>query len=192
MFYFQICKRLQYLDAWKRMYSLNKEIYNDPIYDGINPASNRPLETEVDNICVVCKNDDMEPIGIFSVVLTMSRAFRYKIIGKQWVVDSRFQGKGIGSAMCMILENEIKIHWMKGRGLKDRISHYYIGCSSMSKRIQERHGNSFYNGMEDAQKHDLYKFNVDLYRENWEEQYFDEVLKRIESGDFKIDHDLAD
>ena len=176
----EICKREKYIQAWLEMYKSDREIFNDPMYDGVNPMANKtPLKTETDNIAVVAYDIDLtemeqmenfgkgfigKPVGIFSMLITNS-----KNIGKQFVVHKLYQNRGIGKGMLLALEKE----------LKDRgFDQYYIGCSSMSARILKSFGVSPYN--EDFD-HDLFKFTVDLNRPG-----FDDQVKRYLEDRFEI------
>jgi GNAT superfamily N-acetyltransferase len=156
----QICKREHYIEAWKAMYALDKKKWNDPMFDDVNPMLNKtPLGTEVENFCVVAYDGTVEgeqrvmglgkPVGIFCMVVT-ERNGKVKPIGKQFITDPEYQGKGIGKAMLLVLEKELKDHghtW------------YYIGCSKMSAGILRQFGQEPY---ESDEAHDMYKFNVDL------------------------------
>lgn len=164
-------KREEYIKAWMYMYKADKEGFKDHIYDGVNPALNKkPLGTEIDNFCTIvydseidCKDNDFEygrPVGIFSFVITPRQN-----IGKQFIVTKEYLGKGIGK--LLLLENE--------KNLKDNgYDKYYIGCSHCSAGIYRKHlkiepYNSDIEG-------DLFKFNVDLNRESFNEQYTEMVL----------------
>lgn len=171
----QLCKRERYVEAWKAMYFADKRKWNAPMFDGINPMLNKtPLATEIDNFCVVAIDTSVpfegwngKPVGIFSMVVTKN-GDRVKPIGKQFVVDPQYQGKGVGKAMLLALEKELK-----------KVGHtwYYIGCSSMSKRLLESLGAKPYG--EDDQ-HDLYRFNVQLDRSDFDKQYEEYVLNRVD------------
>ena len=159
-------KREEYIKAWLYMYKADKEGFKDPIYDGVNPALNKkPLGTETDNFCTIvydseidCKEYGFEygrPVGIFCFVITPRQN-----IGKQYIVTKEYLGKGIGK--ILLLENEKLI---KDNGFEK----YYIGCSHCSAGIYKKYiGIEPYNSDEE---HDMYKFNVDLNRNNFYEQY---------------------
>lgn len=162
----KIGKREEYINAWREMYKRNKKGFNMEMFDGVNPALNKtPLKTEIDNVAAVAYLNDENgveiPVGIFSFVLTNS-----KIIGKQFVVDPEYQGNGIGKALVLSLEQELK-----------DMGHevYYIGCSKMSAGIMKSFGSIPYS--EDFE-HDMFKFNVDLNRSNFSEQYKKHITDR--------------
>lgn len=162
-----ICKRDKYIEAWMEMYKSDKKVWNDHMFDGINPALNRtPLKTETDNVCAVAY-DGERPIGIFSMVITPS-----KTIGKQFVVHPDYQRKGIGTALLLALEGELKSR---------QLSWYYIGCSNASAKIERRLGAvSFF----DDEFANFHKFNVDLTRPNFNDQYRQFVL----NGNFTLEN----
>jgi len=158
------CKREGYIRAWETMYDLDKKIWMQPMFDGINPALNkRPLSTEVDNFCVMaCDANEPypgypagKPVGIFSMVVT-KRGEAVKVIGKQYVVHPDHQRKGIGTAMMVELMQEL---------MDNGYGWFYIGCSKMSASILKGMGFVPYASDEVG---DLYKFNVDLNAEQLE------------------------
>lgn len=185
MYTLLICKRDKYIEAWKTMYKNNKNKFNTPMFDGINPMLNKaPLKTEIDNICAILYDNNNKiidlygnktplPIGIFSIVITNNNN-TIKLIGKQFIVDPDYQRKGLGKALLLSLEAELK---------KRGYNWYYIGCSSMSSRIQKQFGSIPYHS---DNLHDLYKYNVDLNRIGFYEQY-EKYLKNRE--DIKIVYD---
>lgn len=160
------CKRDEYIKAWNYMYKHNKEGYRNSIYDGINPSLNKkPLGTEVDNFCTVvydssldCKEDGFEygrPCGIFCFIVTPT-----KIIGKQFVVDPDYLGKGLGKAILIENEKILRDHGYEW---------YYIGCSHCSAGIYKKYWNIEPYNSDDI--HDLYKFDVELHRDNFKSLY---------------------
>lgn len=149
-----ICKREDYLAAWKEMYNADKTLWNDEIYDGVNPSLNKELGTETDNFCVVAKNEEGFPIGLFSFVVTPA-----KVIGKQFVVNKNYSGRGIGKALLLEAEKILK---------ENGHEKYYIGCSKMSAGILKSFGIEPYDSDEGK---DMYKFWVELNRPEWENQY---------------------
>jgi GNAT superfamily N-acetyltransferase len=165
-----VCKRDEYIKAWQEMYAADKKKWNDPMFADINPMLNKaPLSTEIDNFCVVAYIPDAasdsgnmesfgKPVGIFSMVVT-ERNGNKKPIGKQYVVDPEHQGKGIGKAMLLVLEKELRSHGY---------TWYYIGCSKMSAGILKSFGQEPYSSDEAG---DLYKFNVDLTCEGFDDAY---------------------
>mgnify|MGYP003372318902 CR=1 FL=1 len=170
------CKREEYIKAWNFMYKTDKKGFNEPLYDGVNPSLNKtPLKTEIDNFCTVaydpnanCEEFDWEkagfkyglPVGIFSFVVTNS-----KIIGKQYIVSPKYARKGIGKAI--LIENEKTL-------LDKGYDKYYIGCSHCSAGIYKKYfGIQPYDSNEE---HDMYKFNVDLKRDNFETLYKEIIL----------------
>ncbi len=161
------CRRDEYIRAWKEMYALDKRKWNAPMFDGINPMLNKtPLDTEVDNFCAVMfdmhesgETKYGRPVGIFSMVVTRNKTGNVKPIGKQFVVDPDYQRRGLGSALLMELEK-----WLKEEGY----TWYYIGCSSMSARIERSFCSEPFS--EDP-VHDLAKFNINLNRDNFDDQY---------------------
>jgi len=163
-FVIQRGKREDYIKAWNYMYKRNKEGYKNPIYDGVNPALNKkPLDTETDNYCTIAYDADEKvegfelgrPCGIFSFVVTPS-----KVIGKQFIVDPDYLGKGLGKALLIVNEKTLK---------DNGFTWYYIGCSHCSAGILKKYWNlTPYNSNEE---HDMYKFNVDLNRDNFDELY---------------------
>ena len=169
----QRCKREEYIKAWNYMYKNNKEWFNSDLYDGVNPSLNKkPLGTEISNFCIVaydseidCKADGFEyglPMGIFSFVVTPRQ-----IIGKQYVVGGeKYLGKGIGRAI--LLENEKNL-------LDNGFDKYYIGCSHCSAGIYRKHFNI--EPYSSDEEHDLYKFNIDLKRDNFEELYRKNIIE---------------
>lgn len=177
------CKRKEYIEAWREMYKNDKAGFNDPLYDGINPALNKTaLKSEFYDFCVICYDREKpgsteygKPVGIFSFVCTPS-----KIIGKQYVVSKNYLRMGIGSAMLLVNEKQLidnESNWIdKYPNLK---SWYYIGCSSRSKGVYFKLGIYPYSSSEE---HDLYKFNVRLDREDWNEQY----KKYVEDKNFEV------
>lgn len=166
-----LCKRAGYSAAWSWMYKHDKKIFNQNMYDGVNPALNKkPLDTEFDNFCTIAvdtniniENDPViyenernesikviyKPIGLFSMVCTKdSRTGKTKTIGKQFVVNSDYHRRGIGKAMLLTLEKVIQEYvgdW------------YYIGCSSMSSKIMESLNRKPYKS---DVEHDLYKYEI--------------------------------
>lgn len=173
-----IAKREEYIQAWNQMYKENKALFNLPMFDGINPSLNKkPLKTEIDNVAAIAyapaKNDvgnikgdafdsdKLVPVGIFSFVITNS-----KIIGKQFVVNPDYQGQGIGKALVLSLEKEL---------IEKGYETYYIGCSKMSAGIMKSFGAVPYS--EDFE-HDMFKFNIDLKRANFKDQYDKFVLSK--------------
>lgn len=176
MFILKRCKREDYIKAWNVMYKTDKKIWNDPMFDGVNPALNKtPLGTETDNFCVVMYDSEIKveefeyglPVGIFSFVITPR-----KIIGKQFVVNPNYQGKGLGKAL--LIENEKTL-------LENGYSEYYIGCSKCSAGIIKN-----YWGIEPYSSDvegDLYKFNVNLKRENFNKLY-EEII--INNSNIKV------
>lgn len=172
---FELGKRERYIEAWLFMYKNDKKTFNEKMYDGVNPSENKnPLKTEINNFAVIAydisiQNDEIKnhnfpgiPIGIFSMLITTR-----KNIGKQFIVHKNYQGQGIGTALLLILENELK---------KNGQEKYYIGCSSMSARILKKLGNETFS---DDDIHDLHKFNVDLNRHEFDSQYKKYVLDRF-------------
>lgn len=169
MFIIERCKRETYIKAWNAMYLSDKKVFNSKMFDGINPSLNKqPLSTEIDNFCTVAYDSDVpmegfkygKPIGIFSFVIT-----KRKIIGKQFVVHPDYQGKGLGKAL--LIENE--------KTLKDNgYEKYYIGCSTMSARILKSWGIEPFSSDVEG---DLYKFNVNLNRENFDRLYDEIIVK---------------
>lgn len=167
------CKRDDYIKAWNAMYLNNKKIWNNEMFEGINPSLNKtPLKTEIDNFCTVIFDSDKVnergfekfeygmPIGIFSFVVTPS-----KIIGKQFVVNPSYQGKGLGKALLIEAEKMLKEHGYEK---------YYIGCSKYSAGLLKKHW-----GIEPYSSdptHNMYKFNVSLNRENFNKLY-NEIIK---------------
>lgn len=156
------CKREEYIKAWNQMYLAEKSKFNVPLFDGINPSLNKkPLSSETDNFCVVAYDLDKptigfpgKPVGIFCFVITPS-----KNIGKQFVVHPDYQKRGIGSALLLECEKTLKEHGFEK---------YYIGCSQYSAKIYKSLGVEPFSSDE---KQDLYKFQVDLNRETFDEQY---------------------
>ena len=185
MYTLLICKRNKYIEAWKTMYKNNKNKFNDSMFDGINPMLNKiPLKTEIDNVCAVLYDNDVKitdinndktslPIGIFSIIITKNNN-NIKPIGKQFIVDPDYQRKGLGKALLLSLEMELK---------NNGYTWYYIGCSNMSSRIQKQFGAEPYQS-DDI--HDLYKYNIDLDRKNFDEQYNKYLKNR---NDIKIIYD---
>lgn len=175
MFIIERCKRKEYIEAWNKMYLSDKKVFNSEMFDGINPSLNKqPLSTEIDDFCTVAYDSDVpmegfkygKPIGIFSFVVT-----KRKIIGKQFVVHPDYQGKGLGKAL--LIENE--------KTLKDNgYEKYYIGCSAMSARILNSWGIEAFSSDVEG---DLYKFNVNLNRENFDRLY-DEII--VKNSNIKI------
>ena len=159
------CKRDEYIKAWNNMYKSNKKGFNDSLYDGINPSLNKiALKTEVDNFCTVAydtsiKDDEFslgKPVGIFCFVVTKN-----KIIGKQYVVDPNYLRQGIGKALLIEAEKML---------IENGYEWYYIGCSHCSAGIYKKYWNI--TPYQSDELHDLYKFNVNLKRENFNELYY--------------------
>ena len=190
MYTLLICKRDKYIEAWKTMYKNNKNKFNDPMFDGINPMLNKtPLKTEIDNVCAVLYDNNVEitdinnnktslPIGIFSMIITKNNNNNIKPIGKQFIVDPDYQRKGLGKALLLSLEMELK---NKG------YTWYYIGCSNMSSRIQKQFGAEPYQSDD---THDLYKYNINLNRESFNEQY-NKYLKNRNDIKIKYDNEIV-
>lgn len=166
------CKREEYIKAWNYMYKNDKKWFNGELYDGVNPSLNKkPLKTETDNFCVVaydsevdCKSDGFEyglPVGIFSFVVTTKQ-----VIGKQYIVGGeKYLNKGIGKAI--LLENEKTL-------IENGFEKYYIGCSHCSAGIYKKHFDiQPYNSDEE---HDMFKFDVNLKRDNFEELYQKNII----------------
>lgn len=167
------CKREEYIKAWNYMYKHNKKGFNSDLYDGINPSLNKiPLKTEINNFCTIaydsifnCKDDGFEfgkPVGIFCFVVTPS-----KIIGKQYVVDPEYLRKGIGKALLLVNEKTL---------IDNGYEKYYIGCSHCSAGIYKNYLNI--EPYDNDEKNDLYKFNINLKRDNFEENYKNFVLNK--------------
>ena len=165
MFIIERCKREEYIKAWNHMYLSEKDKFNkNPIFDGINPSLNKtPLGSETDNFCTVAYDDQIptegfkygKPVGLFSFVVTPA-----KVIGKQYIVHPDYQGKGLGKAL--LIENEKTL-------IENGHSKYYIGCSICSASILQKYwGAEPFNS--NVEK-DLYKFNIDLARENFDSLY---------------------
>lgn len=170
MFVILRCKRKEYIEAWNHMYLSDKNKFNkNPLFNGVNPSLNATaLKTETDNFCTVIYDSSIptegfkygKPVGVFSFVITPS-----KIIGKQFVVHPDYQGKGLGKAL--LIENEDAL-------LDAGYSKYYIGCSNASASIIRK-----YWGIQPYSsdiEHDLYKFNVDLNRSNFGQNYIDSII----------------
>lgn len=171
-----------YHQAWKFMYFSNKEMYQDKIYDEVNPLANKQLGTELEVWSVVAFDDEilswdadriakysidnslairksgidiMErgiPVGIQSWVITKS-----KIIGKQMIVAKNYEGRGICTAM--IIENGMNLKGAK-KPSGEPFDYAYIGCSSFSSPIFK-----YKFGLEpfsSSVEHDLYKYNVPM------------------------------
>lgn len=168
MFIIERCKREKYIKAWNAMYFADKKTWNSEMFDGVNPSLNKnPLGTETDNFCTVIYDADRKgelgfedfpygvPVGIFSFVVTPR-----KIIGKQYVVHPNYQGKGLGKAL--LIENEKTL-------LDHGYNKYYIGCSQYSAGLIKKHwGIEPYSSDVEG---DMYKFNVDLNRDNFNVLY---------------------
>lgn len=166
-------KREDYIKAWNYMYKNNKKEFQQDIYDGVNPSLNKkPLGTEIDNFCTIaydsdidCKKDGFEfglPVGIFCFVVTPS-----KIIGKQYIVSPNYIRKGIGKALLIECEKILKEHGY---------NKYYIGCSHCSAGIFKKYWKI--NPYNSDYEHDMYKFNIDLNRDNFDELY-QSIMKDI-------------
>lgn len=167
-FVIERCKRERYIEAWNAMYLNDKKTWNDPMYDGVNPALNKTaLKTEIDNFCVVVYDTERKgekgfekfeygvPVGIFSMVVTTS-----KVIGKQYVVHKDYQGNKLGQAMLIEAEKML---------LENGYDKYYIGCSQYSAGLIRKHwGIEPFNSNVEQ---DLYKFNIDLTRDNFNKLY---------------------
>lgn len=163
------CKRDDYIKAWNYMYLSDKKKYNVPMFDGINPSLNKAaLASETDNFCVVAYDTKIvtdgfeygKPVGIFCFVVTPS-----KIIGKQFVVDPDYQGNGLGKAL--LIECEMTL-------LEHGYSEYYIGCSKYSASILKNHWKT--EPFLSDEVHDLFKFVVNLKRDNFNSLYKEIIL----------------
>lgn len=165
------CKREEYIKAWNYMYKADKKGFNTELYDGINPSLNKkPLNSEIDNFCTVAYDSDVKceefehgrPVGIFSFVVTNS-----KIIGKQYVVTPEYLGKGIGKALLIVNEKTL---------LDNGYDKYYIGCSHCSAGLIRKYWEI--EPYASDEEHDLYKFNVDLNRDNFDKLYNDIIVNK--------------
>lgn len=177
------CKREDYIKAWNYMYLSDKKKYNNnPLFDGVNPSLNKnPLKTEKENYCTVVYDKNVptegfeygKPIGVFCFVVTNGNLDNFRtIIGKQFLVDPDYHGKGLGKALLIECEK-----WLKEKGYLK----YYIGCSQCSAGIYKKYWQL--EPFSSDEKHDMYKFNVDLNRENFEKLYLENIMNR---SDLKV------
>lgn len=165
------CKKDEYLRAWNQMYSEEKDLYNkNKLYDGINPSLlKKPLNTELDNFCVVAYDRSIEcagfpgkPVGIFCLLSTKA-----KLIGKPLLVNPNYFRQGLGKALFLVNEKQAK---------ENGFDWYYAGCSHCSAGILTKYwGLIPYSSSEE---HDMYKFNIDLNRDNFDELYKKYVLEK--------------
>ena len=164
------CKREEYIKAWEYMVDLdiNNEYKTRPdIYRNINPYLNKePLSSEIDNFCTIAYDNSIDcsdysngnfeyglPVGIFSFVVT-----KRKIIGKQLLVNKNYFNQGIGKAL--LLENEKTL-------LDNGYDKYYICASKPLNNIYIK----YWKGVKPFfinDESDIYKFNIDLKRDNLE------------------------
>ena len=125
---YEICKREQYLEAWYIMFRNCKHLFRkDWRMQKVSPGRFQPLQTEKDNYCIVAYLDEM-PIGLFGCIETKTG----RILGKQIVVDPRFQKKGVGTELITRMEKFLDENC--------EAKNYTIVCLDGTAAIYEKRG----------------------------------------------------
>lgn len=104
MIEYKRCKRDEYLEAWYMMFKNCKHLFKqDWRMKKVSPGRFQQLQTEKDNYCVVAYDDGL-PVGVFGCIETNTG----RILGKQIVVDPRYQKQGIGTRLIEDMEKQLK------------------------------------------------------------------------------------
>lgn len=175
MIYIKATKRDEYMQAWKIMWNNNKQAYKDDWrMKHVSPSRFTKTSTEIDEFCVVAyekiENQEDKPIGVFGMALLKTG----RLLGKQIVSDPNYRGIGLGQALILTNESQVKEY--------TNCQNYIISCLDTTARIYDKFGVTPLSEAKNSHNGIPYgiKYLVPLYRENFDKQY-SSILKRFKT-----------